>query len=186
MIWSNEDIWQFYLKWNNNNNSKILIDLDICTREIWVLSKYRVISTKIYVWMYTPGAYHLPTSIILINHNASSSYIRMMGKRRISVSNRERVFASSHWGYLLFIVFFLFHKKIEWPDRKREGGRDAVILAILYVDTRRWLEDIFYCMSMKELISFFLLSCCVSSSRIVETIFSGYEKNKMFLTYVWK
>lgn len=59
-----------------------LIDLDICTREIEVLFKYRVISTEIDVWTYTPGAYHPPTSIILINHNASSSYVCMIGEKK--------------------------------------------------------------------------------------------------------
>ena len=143
MIWSNEDIWQFYLKWNNNN-SKILIDLDICTREIWVRSKYRVISTKIYVWMYTPGAYQLPTSIILINHNASSSYIRMMGKRRISVSNRERVFASSHLGYLLFIVFSL-SQKLEWLDRKREREMQWYWLFYMLILVDDWKISFIIC-----------------------------------------
>jgi hypothetical protein len=92
----------------------ILIDIDICTREILVLSKYRVISTKIYVWMYTPGAYHLPTSIILINHNASSSYIHTVGKGRISVSNRERVFCP--FSFRLSFVYRFFsslYQKIE-------------------------------------------------------------------------
>jgi hypothetical protein len=91
---------------DKKKKEKIQIDLDICTCEILIHFKYRVISTKIYMWMYTPGAYHLPTSIILINHYANSSYIHTVGKRRISVSNRECVFCL--FSFRLSFVYRLF------------------------------------------------------------------------------
>ncbi len=100
------------------------------TREIWVLDKYRVISTKIYVWTYTPGAYHLPTSIILINHNASSSYTFIQWVKEELASRIESAsFASSHLGYLLFIAFFLLlSQKIE---REMQGYWLFVMLILV-------------------------------------------------------
>ena len=65
------------------------------------------------------------------------------------------------------------HTRID-IDRKRRIERDALILVTRLVDARLWLEDIFSFdnILMGHLISFFLFfPCCVSSSRIVETIF---------------
>ena len=123
----------------------------------------------------------LYSSIIM---RARHTYILWV-KEELASRIESASFAPSHLGYLLFIVFFssLYQKNRITRERCSDIGCSiwwySLMIGrylLLYVDR---VANFFFS-------SFLLLSCCVSSSRIVETIFSGYEKNKMFLTYVWK
>ena len=77
---------------------------------------------------------------------------------------------------------------VEWPS-----ARDEAILVVRRVGARSRLDGEARVLEYVDGLSHFLLlfsrsppAVRASSSRVVETIFSGYEKNKMFFAYAWK
>lgn len=71
-----------------------------------------------------PGAYHLPTSIILINHCPNSSYTYILRIEEELASRIESAsFAYSHLGYLLFIVFLRFFFSLSLARSEEEKNR---------------------------------------------------------------